>query len=80
MNNEKKSIEGTATPNVKATEQQSKAKDDASFEPLHVRRGFAVTVITIFLAFLILPTIAWGVLSIVNATNPTIMETLNFVI
>ena len=78
MNKEKKSTEGTATPNVKATEQQSKAKDDASFEPLHVRRGFAVTVITIFLAFLILPTIAWGVLMLANATTPSIMETLNF--
>ncbi|MBQ8409273.1 MAG: hypothetical protein IJY39_10470 [Clostridia bacterium] len=44
----------------------------------HVNRGFAITVISLFVAFLILPTLIWGALSLVNKVNPAIMETLNF--
>ncbi|MBQ8409272.1 MAG: hypothetical protein IJY39_10465 [Clostridia bacterium] len=44
----------------------------------HVNRGFAITVISLFVAILILPTLIWGALLLVNQANPAVMETLNF--
>ncbi len=43
-----------------------------------VPRKFAIGVISIFMAILLLPTIAWGVLKLANLANPAIMETVNF--
>ena len=57
-----------AKPNVQGT--------DIEFP--HIKRGFAITVISVFMALLILPTIVWGALMIVNTANPAVMETINF--
>ncbi|MBQ8409274.1 MAG: hypothetical protein IJY39_10475 [Clostridia bacterium] len=56
----------------------SQSKEEAPFEPLHVNRKFAISVIAIFVAVLILPTLAWGVLKVISIGNPELMETINF--
>ena len=43
-----------------------------------VPKKFAIVVISVFMAILLLPTVAWGVLKLANLANPTIMETVNF--
>lgn len=75
MNNENKPIE-----EMKSAEppKAPKVKEEVPFEPVHVNRGFAVTVIAIFVAVLILPTVAWGVLKVIGISNPELMETINF--
>ncbi len=54
------------------------SQDDMDFTPLHVNKKFSITVISIFSALLILPSLIWGALRIANIFEPTIMETLNF--
>lgn len=44
----------------------------------HVNRAVAIAFISIFMAILILPTAAWGILKIASISNPVIMEKLNF--
>lgn len=56
----------------------SKKKEDEEFVPPHVGRKFGIAVVTLFMVFLLLPTIAWGVLRVVSVFNPAIMETLDF--
>lgn len=78
MNNEKKPIEGANAAEIKKDAQPPKVKEEIPFEPEHVHRGFAITVISIFLAMLVLPTVVWGVLALADTATPSIMETLNF--
>ena len=54
------------------------ASSELDFNVPHVNKRFAVTVACIFLAMLVLPTLIWGVLTVANAINPSIMETLDF--
>jgi hypothetical protein len=59
MSNENKPIDEIKATDVKPeTEKPAKKTEDAPFEPEHYSRGFAVAVISIFLAMLILPTLA----------------------
>lgn len=51
---------------------------DIDFDLPHVNKKFSITVISIFSALIILPSIVWGALKIANIFDPTIMETLNF--
>ena len=44
----------------------------------HVNSKFAIVVITVFLAIIILPAIVWGALQIANLYNPEIMQSLDF--
>lgn len=79
MSNENKPIDEIKATDVKPeTEKPAKKTEDAPFVPEHYSRGFAVAVISIFLAMLILPTLAWGVLKVVSIENPQLMEKINF--
>ena len=44
----------------------------------HVNRAVAIIFISIFIAILILPTAAWGILKVAAISNPAIMERLDF--
>ena len=79
MNHENKPIESVQkqeTPPV--VEQKPKKKGNEPFVVPHGNRKFAITVISIFVAMLLLPTVAWGVLKALNTVNPSIMETVDF--
>ena len=54
------------------------ARPPESWELPKVNRKFSIVVVSIFMALLLLPTIVWGVLMILNTANPTIMEKLDF--
>ena len=54
------------------------AKLEEEFVAPHINSRFAIIVISIFLAMLLLPSLAWGVLKLLNIANPAIMETLDF--
>lgn len=43
----------------------------------HINKKFAITVVVIFLAMLVLPTIAWGAIRIVAVFEPSIMDSFN---
>lgn len=43
-----------------------------------VNRKFSIVVISIFMSLLLLPTVVWGVLMLLNTANPAIMEKLDF--
>lgn len=62
---------------IKADEKKDAAESTQEKIP-HVHRGFAIAVISVFIAILILPTLVWGMLLIADQANPAIMETLNF--
>lgn len=68
MNNENKLI-------VEKT--VDKPQEKAAEMP-HVSRKFAIIVISIFVAMLLLPTVLWGVLKIVSIGNPSLMEAIDF--
>ena len=55
-----------------------KRQEDKPFAAPHVNRKFAITVISIFVAMLLLPTVAWGVLKLADLANPAVMDTLDF--
>ena len=57
--------------------ENSKPSDEGVIFP-HVKRVFAVAVISVFMAILVLPTLIWGALLLVDQVNPEIMEALNF--
>lgn len=59
-------------------EETKNTEQDPIEEFPHINRGFAITVISLFVAVLILPTLLWGALMLVNKVNPAIMETVNF--
>ena len=61
----------------KTKAENSKPSDEGVVFP-HVKRGFAVAVISVFMAILVLPTLIWGALLLVDQVNPEIMEALNF--
>ena len=59
-------------------EQKPKKKGYQPFVAPDINRKFAIAVVTVFMAMLLLPTIIWGALTALNAVNPAIMETVNF--
>jgi len=60
----------------KSTGQSSVAKAEEFVAP-HVNSRFAITVIVIFMAILILPTVAWGAIKAISLFNPSIMDAFN---
>lgn len=44
----------------------------------HINRKFAIVAIAVFISILVLPTLLWGVLKVVNVFNPAIMEKIDF--
>ena len=44
----------------------------------HINRTAAVIFISLFIAILILPSVAWGVLKLIDIANPAIMQQLDF--
>ena len=59
-------------------EEQQVLSDSDKNDCPHVSRGFAITVISVFVSLLLLPTLVWGCLKVANIFEPSIMETLDF--
>lgn len=58
-------------------ERTPSVQSSTEFNVPHINKGFSITVISVFSALIILPSLIWGALKIANIYDPTIMETLN---
>lgn len=84
MNNESNSFEDLFEKDkeiaLTAEEKSASVTPDESCCPHipHINRGFSITVVSVFVSLLLLPTLIWGALKIANIFHPSIMDTLDF--
>ena len=82
MNNDKNNFAELFNESIESKEtekeQEASGTQTTPEDIPHVSRKFAVSVISVFALFLILPSLLWGVLKIANLFNPDIMEAVNF--